>query len=260
MSHRGGDVTKIRCLVVDDEPFGRDRIVSLLDAIPDAEVVGECESGSEAIEAISQEAPDVVFLDVHTPDVDGFGVIEAIPKDTSPAVVFVTAHDEYALKAFEVRAHDYLPNPFDAQRFGDALRHLTARIRVGRANDAHEQLACLLDQLEAVRSRPEYLPIRKRGRVYFIDTDDIDWIEAADNYVKVHAHGEEHVVRQTLRRMEETLSPRGFVRVHRSAIVNVARIREIQLWFGGEYVVLLRDGTKVTSSRAYRSNLQALME
>lgn len=253
-------MTRIRCLVVDDEPLGRDRVVSLLDAIPDAEVVGECETGSEAIQAIARRLPDLVFLDVQMPDVDGFGVIEAIPAEAVPAVIFVTAYDEYALKAFEVHACDYLLKPLDAERFGAAFQHVAERIRTDRVNDAHARLTRLLEDIERSRFHRRHLPIRTRGRVYFLDIDDIDWVEAADNYVKVHAQGAAHVIRQTLRRMEESLTPRGFVRVHRSAIVNIARIRELQPWFGGEYVVVLRDGTKVMSSRGYRSRLQALIE
>lgn len=253
-------MTKIRCLVVDDEPHGRDRILSLLDTIPEAEVIGECETGSEAIQAIARRSPDLVFLDVRMPDVDGFGVIKAIPTETVPAVIFVTAYHEYALKAFEVHACDYLLKPLDADRFGTAFQRVADRIRTARVHEAHTRLTHLLEHLERSRFHHRSLPIRTRGRVYFLDTDEIDWVEAADNYVKVHAQGAVHVIRQTLRRMEESLTPRGFVRVHRSAIVNIARIREIQPWFGGEYVVLLRNGTRVTSSRACRPNLQALME
>lgn len=250
----------IRCLVVDDEPLSRHRIVSLLDTIPDAQLVGECETGAQAIQSIAEQSPDLVFLDVQMPEADGFGVIEAIPPENAPAIIFITAYDEYALKAFEVHACDYLLKPFDAARFTAAFRHVAQRIHSDRANHAGERLASLLEQLERDRPRRRHLPIRSRGRVYFVDIDEIDWLEAADNYVKVHANGETHLIRQTLQRMEESLSPRGFVRVHRSTIVNIARIQEIQPWFGGEYMVLLRDGTKVTSSRAYRSRLKALME
>lgn len=251
---------KIRCLIVDDEPLGRDRITSLLDSIPDAEVVGECETGAQAVQAIAEHSPDLVFLDVQMPEVDGFGVIESLPADAAPAIIFVTAYDEYAIKAFEVHACDYLLKPFDADRFAAAFRHVAQRIRTERTNEAGERLASRLEQLERSRPPRRRLPIRSRGRVYFLDIDEIDWLEAADNYVKVHARGEAHLVRQTLQRMDELLSPSGFIRIHRSAIVNSARIREVQPWFNGEYMVLLRDGTKVTTSRTYRDNLQALME
>lgn len=251
---------KIRCLVVDDEPLGRDRIVSLLEKITDAEVVGECETGSQAIQAIEERSPDLVFLDVQMPEADGFDVVEAIGPEAMPAIIFVTAYDEYALKAFAVHACDYLLKPFDADRFAAAFQHVAKRIRNDRATDAGARLAGLLDRVDRDRPLRRHLPIRTRGRVYFLDIDDIDWLEAADNYVKVHTGNETHIIRQTLRRLEESLSSRGFVRVHRSAIVNIARIREIQQWFGGEYMVLLRNGTRVPSSRAYRASIQALME
>lgn len=250
----------IRCLVVDDEPLGRDRIVSLLDAIPDAEVVGECENGAQALEAIAEHSPDVVFLDVRMPGIDGFGVLDSIPLRDAPAVIFVTAYDEYAIRAFDVHACDYLLKPFDADRFGEAFRRAARRIRSERTGEAGERLAGLVEQLERDRSRRRRLPIRSRGRVSFLDVEDIEWLEAAGNYVKIHTEDETHVIRQTLSALETTLPADDFIRVHRSAIVNIARIREIQPWFNGEYVVLLRDGAKVTSSRAYRGRLQALME
>lgn len=257
---------KIRCLIVDDEPLGRDRISALLKAIPDAEVVGECETGPDALRAIQEHSPDLLFLDVQMPAMDGFSVLASLPSEKVPAVIFVTAYNEYAIKAFQVHAQDYLLKPFDPDRFYDAFRHAASRIREGRRTDATTAVS-VLDEIERERgggaggAQPrDRVPIKSAGRVFFLDVDDIDWVEAADNYVKVHAKGETHVVRQTLQRMEEWLSPKRFVRIHRSTIVNVARIREIQPWFGGEYVVLLRDGTKVSTSRRYRPRLEVLME
>jgi two-component system LytT family response regulator len=256
---------KIRCLIVDDEPLGRDRISALLRAMPDAEIVGECETGPEAIRAIQEHSPDLLFLDVQMPAMDGFSVLASLPTEKVPAVIFVTAYHEYAIKAFQVHAQDYLLKPFDPDRFYDAFRHAASRIRSGRRGDGSTTVA-VLDEIERERGTGtpgmprERVPIKSAGRVFFLDVDDIDWVEAADNYVKVHAKGETHVVRQTLQRMEEWLSPKRFVRIHRSTIVNVGRIREIQPWFGGEYVVLLRDGTKVSTSRRYRPRLEVLME
>ncbi len=250
----------IRCLIVDDEPLGRDRIASLLQTIPEAEVVGECETGSEAIQAISELSPDLLFLDVQMPEVDGFGVLAAIPTSITPAVIFVTAYDQYAIKAFDVHAQDYLLKPFDPDRFYAAFRRAAERIRSDRASSAQARLVSLLEDIERERPRRAHVPIRSGGRVLFLPIAEIDWIEAADNYVKIHANGDVHVVRQTLQHMEQSLSPRAFVRIHRSTIVNVNRIREIQPWFGGEYMVLLHDGTKVHTSRTYRARLEALME
>jgi len=250
---------KIRCLVVDDEPLGRERIVALLRALPDAEVVGESETGRAAIADIARLAPDLLFLDVQMPEVDGFGVLASIQRPHVPAVIFVTAYDEYALRAFEVHAQDYLLKPFDPDRFYSAFHRAANRIRTERASDANTRLLALLDDIERDRPRRSRLAIRSGGSVFFLPVDEIDWLEAADNYVRIHSKGEVHIVRQTLQRMEESLAPSTFVRIHRSSIVNVGRIKEIQPWFGGEYVVLLRDGTKLHTSRRYRERLERLM-
>jgi two-component system, LytTR family, response regulator len=250
----------IRCLVVDDEPLSRDRIVTLLQSIPEAEVVGECETGSAAIRAIRELTPDLLFLDVQMPEVDGFGVLAAIPSQIAPAVIFVTAYDQYAIRAFEVHAQDYLLKPFDPDRFYAAFNHVAQRMRDARSNGTSEKLAALLEDIERDRPRRTRLPIRSGGRVTFLPLDQIDWLEAADNYVRIHANGDVHVVRQTLQHMEESLPSATFVRIHRSAIINVEHIREIQPWFGGEYVVQLHSGAAVHTSRRYRARLEALME
>lgn len=252
--------TTIRCLVVDDEPLGRVRITTLLQEIPEAEVVGECETGSAAIEAINELTPDLLFLDVQMPEVDGFGVLAAIPQEQRPAVIFVTAYDQYAIKAFDVHAQDYLLKPFDPDRFQAAFRLAAQRINTERNNGTSARLVALLEDMERTRPRRTRIPIRAGGRVFFLPIEDIEWLEAADNYVRIHAQGEVHVVRQTLQSMEQSLAPSLFVRIHRSSIVNVGCIREIQPYFGGEYVVLLRSGTRVYTSRRYRDRLEALME
>ncbi|MGQ0641747.1 MAG: LytR/AlgR family response regulator transcription factor [Gemmatimonadaceae bacterium] len=251
---------KIRCLVVDDEPLGRERIVSLLSALPDAEVVGESETGSAAIAAIEALTPDLLFLDVQMPEVDGFGVLASVDRSHVPAVIFVTAYDEYALRAFEVYAQDYLLKPFDPDRFYSAFQRAAHRIRTERASDTNSRLVALLDNIDRDRPRRSRIAIRSGGSVFFLPVEEIDWLEAADNYVRIHAKGETYIVRQTLQRMEDSLAPSAFVRIHRSSIVNVGRIKEIQPWFGGEYVVLLRDGTKLHTSRRYRARLESLME
>jgi two-component system LytT family response regulator len=251
---------KIRCLIVDDEPLGRDRIATLLQAVPDAEVVGECETGTSAMQAIQELTPDLLFLDVQMPEVDGFGVLASIPAAITPAVIFVTAYDQYAIRAFEVHAQDYLLKPFDPDRFYAAFQHAAERIRADRSNGTNARLVALLEDIERDRPRRARVPIRTGGRVFFLPVEEIDWVEAADNYVKIHAQGDTHVVRQTLQRMEETLSPSMFVRIHRSTIVNVARIREVQPWFGGEHLVQLHDGTRLHTSRRYRGRLEALLE
>jgi len=246
-------------LIVDDEPLSRERVASLLRTVSDAEIVGTCENGSDAVEAIGELAPDLVFLDVQMPEIDGFGVLASVARDRMPEVIFVTAHDKYALKAFELHAQDYLLKPFDPDRLFDAYRRAAERIRQSRMGGSNARLLGLIDDIERVRSHRTRVPIKSDGRVTFLPVEEIDWIESSDNHVKIHAKGETHVLRRTLQSMQASLSPTDFVRVHRSSIVNVARIEEIQPWFNGEYIVVLRDGTKVQSSRGYRARLEALM-
>lgn len=249
----------IRCLVVDDEPLGRDRIVALLKSIPEAEVIGTCSDGAEAVERIGELSPDLLFLDVQMPELDGFGVLAALSQQSRPEVIFVTAHDQYALKAFEVHAQDYLLKPFDADRFREAFARAAERINARRPNGVNAQLQALLEDMERQRTRKTRIPIKADGRVMLLPVEEIDWVESSDNYVKIHANKTVYTVRQTLQNMEQSLSPTEFVRVHRGSLVNVSRIREIQPWFNGEYVVLLRDGTQVKTSRGYRGRLEILM-
>ena len=252
-------MTRIRTLIVDDEPIARARVLSLLNEESDIEVVGECSNGPDAVSTIAEKAPDLVFLDVQMPEIDGFGVLASVARDRMPEVIFVTAHDKYALKAFEVHAQDYLLKPFDPDRLFDAYRRAAERIRQSRMGGSNARLLGLIDDIERVRSHRTRVPIKSDGRVMFLPVEEIDWIESSDNHVKIHAKGETHVLRRTLQSMQASLSPTDFVRVHRSSIVNVARIEEIQPWFNGEYIVVLRDGTKVQSSRGYRARLEALM-
>lgn len=248
----------VRCLIVDDEPLGRERVAQLLRSVPDAELVGMCCDGAEAVDAISELAPDLLFLDVQMPELDGFAVLAAIPRDNRPEVIFVTAHDKYALKAFEVHAQDYLLKPFDPDRLYAAFARASERI-ISRRGSSNAQLQALIDDMQRQRARRSRVPVKTDGRVVLLPVEEIDWIESNDNHVKIYAGGQTHVVRQTLQSMELSLSPADFVRVHRSSIVNVASIKEIQPWFHGEYVVLLKDGTQVKTSRGYRARLEQLI-
>jgi len=235
-----------RVLIVDDEALARERVRTLLSSAPGVTVVGECSGGREAVETIIAERPDLVFLDIQMPDVNGFEVLEAVAPEWLPAVVFVTAHDEYALRAFDVHAIDYLLKPIEPERFTRAL---------GRARAAGGQK--LLDLLDAVGTR---LVIRAKGKISLLDPADIDWIEADGKHARLHVGRETHVIRQQLKRLEQRLAPHGFVRVHRSAIVNVDRIKELEPWFHGEYVVILKDGTKLTSSAAHSEALHRIID
>lgn len=245
----------IRALVVDDEPPARDLLRSLLGRLPDISVVGEAADGREAVSAIETLRPDLVFLDVQMPELDGFGVIEEIGPDRMPAVVFVTAYDRYALRAFEVHALDFLLKPYDQKRLAAAVRHATERGSVMTA-----QLKALLQELRtAGGSRGGRLSIKSDGRVRFVDTEAIDWIEADDKVVRIHAGKEVHVMRTTLSSVGRQLDAATFVRIHRSTIVNAKRIREVQPWFHSDYVVIMADGTKLMTGRAYRAALKRLI-
>jgi two-component system LytT family response regulator len=233
-----------RVLVVDDESLARERVRSLLANAAGVTVVGQCSGGREAVEAILRERPDLVFLDVQMPDLNGFDVLDAVANEWLPAVIFVTAYDEYAIKAFDVHAIDYLLKPIEPERFRKALSRATKR-----------GLLSLLDE------RPiDRLVIRTRNKVSFLKPSEIDWIEADGKHARLHAGPGTHVVRHTLTRLEQRLASHGFVRVHRSAIVNVERIKELEPWFHGEYVVVLKDGTKLTSSAAHSQALHRIVD
>ncbi len=249
-------MTKIRTLVVDDEPIARERILALLQQENDVEVIGQCADGAQAVSAIQQQSPDLVFLDVQMPGCDGFGVIQNIGADRMPTVVFVTAYDEYALRAFEVHALDYLLKPFGKDRFQETLKHARESLERRRAGDLGRRLLALVHDLKPEQQRLDRLVVKSGGRVFFLRTDEIDWIEAAGNYVRLHLGEESHLFRETMNGMESRLDTRHFVRIHRSRIVNTERIKELQPWFNGEYVVILRNGTRLTLSRGYREKLQ----
>jgi two-component system LytT family response regulator len=237
-------MTPTRAVIVDDEALARERVRTLLTGASGITVVAECSGGREAVEKILAERPDLVLLDVQMPDLDGFEVLEAVASEWLPAVIFVTAYDEYAIKAFDVHAIDYLLKPIEPERFRKALARVQKR-----------DLIAMLDE------RPiDRLVIRTRSKVSFLKPSEIDWIEADGKHAILHAGRETHVVRHTLTRLEQRLASHGFVRVHRSAIVNVDRIKELEPWFHGEFVVILKDGTKLTSSAAHSQALHRIID
>jgi two-component system LytT family response regulator len=248
----------IRTLIVDDEPLARRGIRAHLKEERDVEVISECSNGREAVRAIESESPDLVFLDVQMPELDGFGVIEAINVERLPAIIFVTAYDTYALRAFEVHALDYLLKPFDGERFSRALQRARAQIERRSISDLSHRLQSLIDDLRTNQKYAERLVIKSAGRIFFLGVEEIDWIEAADNYVRLHAGRDAHLLRETMSKLESRLDPAQFIRIQRSAIINVARIKELHTLFRGEYEVVLRDGTRLASGRGYRDRLQEL--
>ena len=243
----------LRVLVVDDEAPARRRIRRLLAADEGVTVVGECADGASAIAMIDALRPDLVFLDVQMPERDGFEVVKAIPRTKLPAILFVTAYDQYALRAFDVHAVDYLLKPFTGERFRTALARARERI-CRRAADAG--LATLAATL---RSRPDYLtrlPIRAAGRTVFVEMGAVDWLEAADNYVRLHVKQREYLARETLGSLEARLDPERFVRIHRSVIVQIDRIAETRPTSHGDAEAVLQDGTRLTVSRTWRDALR----
>jgi two-component system LytT family response regulator len=243
-------------MVIDDEPIARSRVISLLREESDIEVVGECADGAEAVSRIGNASPDLLFLDVQIPELDGFQLLRAIGPASPPAVVFVTAYDEYALRAFEVHALDYLLKPFSAERFRTALSHARASLAQRRATSLGRQLLDLLPEMRRPPDRDRLL-VKSNGRIHFVRTEDIEWCEAAGNYVRLHVGRESHLMRETMAHIESGLDPNRFVRIHRGSIVNVDRIQELQSSANGEYTVVLRSGMRLTLSRGYRDTLQA---
>jgi two-component system, LytTR family, response regulator len=247
---------KIRTLVVDDEPLARERLVSLLAGEPDIETIGQCRDGEEAVRAIMEHSPDLVFLDVQMPALNGFEVIEAVGSERMPLVIFVTAYDQHALKAFQVRALDYVLKPFDRERFQEALQRARAHIQRDETGDLGRRLLALVKDLRRDQPKTDRLVVKSAGRLFFLRTDEIDWIEAAGNYVRLHVGNTSHLLRETMNAIEGRLDPEKFFRIHRSRIVNMERIQEMQPWLNGEYAVVLRTGTRLTLSRGYREKLQ----
>jgi two-component system LytT family response regulator len=249
----------IRVVVADDEPLARERIRTLLAAHPDIDLVGECGDGEEAVRVLAAQRPDLIFLDVQMPELDGFGVLNAFPPDQRPHVVFITAYDEHAVRAFEVNAVDYLLKPVEPRRFEAALSRARERMAQPPA-DRDAALEAVLAELRRARGHTTRLVVRDGSRVSFVRPEDIDWIDASGNYARLHVGGGIHLLREPLKALETRLDPERFLRVHRSAIVNLERITSVEPYFHGEYVLTLRDGTRLTSSRTHSARLRSLLK
>jgi two-component system, LytTR family, response regulator len=247
---------KLTTLIVDDEPLARERLLGLLSNETDIEVLGQCRDGEEAVSAIHERHPDLVLLDVEMPRMDGFEVIDTIGPERMPMVIFVTAYDQHAIKAFQVRALDYLLKPFDRDRFSDALQRARTQIESQTNGDLGKRLLALMKDLKRDAPKTDRLVVKSGGRLFFLRADEIDWIEAAGNYVRLHVGNQSHLLRETMNAIEARLDPERFFRIHRCRIVNVERIQEMQPWLNGEYSVVLRTGVRLTLSRGYREKLQ----
>jgi two-component system, LytTR family, response regulator len=262
----------VRVLLADDEAIARRRVVRFLRAEPDVQIVAECNGGLEALEALDAHAVDLAILDVQMPDLDGLQVAATRGAERMPTVIFVTAYDEFAVRAFEVHALDYLLKPVTAERFHSAFARARHHIERSASSQRGERLAALLAQflaqdptLSQIENVPapspsprhaDRLTVKSDGRVTFVKASDVDWVQAEGNYVRVHAGTATHLIRETLGAVESILDPEQFSRIHRSTIVNLDRIRELQPWFAGDYVVILKDGTQLKLSRTYREHLQ----
>jgi two-component system, LytTR family, response regulator len=253
---------KIRTVIADDEAPARTRIRQLLKEERDFEIVAECANGRQTVELIQREKPDLLFLDVQMPRFTGLDVCTAAKAagGPMPLVVFVTAYDEYALKAFELHAIDYLLKPFDRARFKQTLGHAREQLRRAKDLATGSRLAALLEDLRAGTTKPGRLVFKQNGRVIFIRAETIDWIEADGNYVRLHAGGDSHYFRETLAGLEAQLPADKFMRISRSSIVNLDRVKELQPLFYGDYVVILQNGSRLNMSRNYRSRVEALLD
>lgn len=246
---------KIRTLIIDDEPLARERIRRMLKSETDIEIIGECGNGAEAAAGIEALAPDLIFLDIQMPEMNGFEVLETINPQQLPAIIFVTAYDQYAIRAFDVHALDYLLKPFNRQRFYLSLDRVREQLKKDDSEGRNDVLAALLSDLKARKKYLEKLVLKSEGRIYFLKTDEVDWIEAAGNYIKLHVRKESHLLRETMTNIETKLDPAKFPRIHRSVIVNTERIKELYPLFNGDYTLILKDNTELTLSRNYRNRL-----
>jgi two-component system LytT family response regulator len=258
---------KIKTLIVDDEPLARRNLRLLLEKDPQIEIIDECRNGQEAVNAVQSFSPDLIFLDIQMPEMDGFDVLEKVGAQQIHAIIFVTAFDQYALKAFEVHALDYLLKPFDDARFQKALTQAKLQIEQREIDKLSKKLLALLEDRENNREHraqeKSYLTrlmIKLTNRVILLNVNEIDWIEADGNYAKLHVGRKSHMLREKMNDLESQLDPQRFVRVHRSIIVNLNRIKELYPHFNGDYIIVLEDGTQLKLSRSRREHLETRLK
>jgi two-component system LytT family response regulator len=249
----------LRVVVADDEPLVRERVCTLLDTRTDFTLAAVCADGASALCAIQEQRPDLALLDVQMPELDGFEVVDALSPEDRPPVIFITAYDEYAVRAFAINAIDYLLKPLEPARFHEALDRARARRSDRWTRPAQPELTALLKEVRALRGYGERLVVRDGQRVNFVRVADVDWIEAVGNYVKLHLGAASQLMRESMKAIEMRLDPARFVRIHRSSIVNVDRIAHVEPHFHGEYVLTLQDGTRLTSSRSYSDRIRVLL-
>jgi two-component system LytT family response regulator len=257
------DTVVVRTIIADDERLARQKLLILLDSEPQVKVVAECQNGRQAVSAIRSLRPDLLLLDIQMPDLDGFQVLSEIPPEEMPVVIFTSAYDQYAIRAFDASALDYLLKPFDQERLHHAMERARSELRKAGDREITSRILSLLSQVGSgalPAPRDQRLIIKAGGRVVFLDLDSIDWVEAAANYVRLNVGKEFYLFRETIGRMSERLDTNHFVRIHRSTIVNVRKIKELIPVNSGEYVVVLKSGRELSCSRGYRAALQGIVE
>ncbi|MBP6672194.1 MAG: response regulator transcription factor [Bacteroidetes bacterium] len=250
----------IRAIIVDDEPLAREKVQLFARDAHDIEIIDTCANGFEALTSFQKNRPDLIFLDIQMPEMNGFEFLQQIGPEHYPGIIFITAYDEFALKAFEFHALDYLLKPYDRERFNKAVDHARHSLRSKPlTDDSDEQLKALLHSMMNPSSVLERLIVKTGGRVVFLRIEEIDWMEAAGNYVKLHTGNESHLVRETMNNLEQQLPPSKFIRVHRSTIVNIEKIKELQPYFNGEYKVILHNNTHIIMSRGFKENFTKVL-
>lgn len=247
---------RIRTVVVDDEPLACKRLEKLLKEDEEIELISLCANGEEAIKQINEEQPDLVFLDIQMPEINGFDVLQNIDQEEAPLIIFVTAYDEYALKAFEVHALDYLMKPFKKERFFESLNRAKKALEQDSRAGMNSKIENLLEYLEPAQGSLSRILVKSSGRYFFLKTTDIDWIESAGNYVRIHSGGNNYLIRETMINMEKKLDSDTFFRIHRSTIINVNKVKELEQWFHGDYQVIMYNEEKLTMSRNYKELLE----
>ena len=250
----------MRTIIADDEPLAREKLRVLLSSETGVKIVAECRDGQQTIAALRTQKPDLLLLDIQMPDADGFQVLRDIPTEERPIVVFTTAYDQYAVRAFEAHALDYLLKPFDQERLHGAIERARAELLKVNDRELTSRLLDLMANSQMTSQVGRRLVIRTGGRVVFLDVDEIDWVEAAANYVKLHVGKESYLLREGISRISEKLDPGNFVRIHRSTLANVRKIKELQPCNSGEYIMVMKDGKELSCSRGYRTKLQSVIE
>lgn len=246
---------KVRTLIVDDMKLARERLKQALTSDDEIEIIGECANGSEAVAAIKNLSPELVFLDVQMPKMGGFEVVETIGAERMPIVVFATAYDEFAIQAFEVNAIDYLLKPFDEERLAKTVGRIKQQLRQAGSHNVNERLIQLLDNVQTTASYIKRLPVKTAQHTVLLLVEDIDWISGAGNYLELHVGKDVYLIRERIHQLEQKLNPEQFVRIHRSTIVNIDRVKTLHPMFNGDHIVILKNGAKLNLSRTYHEKL-----